>query len=252
MNSNVARLDSRRIAAIAIFAALYAVLRLIPVSPLIGLRSSLTMGEIFSPLAGMVLGPIAGGLSVLLGTFLTVVLGRPLAFDGLDFIPGVVAAVTAGFAMKGRVRWSVGLAFLLMAIFTVDPLSVTTVSVGQVQVPFLWMHGLSVFSVFVVALRVLKRESGISNPLYIAAVVFISTMNAHVSGSIMFENVLVRINGVLKPDALSGIWKLVFFVYPFERTFFVIAGSILAIPVLRTLPRHTLDVLRGRPNGSTA
>jgi hypothetical protein len=245
------RLNSRRVAAIAVFAALYGILRLIPVSPLIGLRSSLTMGEVFSPLAGMVLGPIAGGLSVLLGTFLTVVLGRPLSFDGLDFIPGVVAALTAGLAMNGRVRWSVGLSILLMAIFTIDPLSAVTVPVGQFQVPFLWMHILSVITMLAVAWRVGRSEAGISNPLFIVAVVFISTMNAHVSGSIMFENVLVRINGVLKPEALSGIWKLIFFVYPFERAFFLIVGSVLAIPVLRTLSKRALGLLRGRTKGST-
>lgn len=239
-------MNSRRIAAVAIFASLYAALRLIPVSPLIGVRSSLTMGEIFSPLAGMVLGPLAGGLSVLVGTFLTVAMGRPLVFDGLDFIPGVIAAVTGGLAIQGRIFWSVGLSVLLITAFSVDPLSATTVQVGQIMVPFLWMHMLAVVTALVVAWRVGTRNSAISNPVFIAAVVFISTMNAHVSGSIMFENVLVRINGSLEPDALAATWKFIFYVYPFERLFFLIVGSILAIPVLRTVPKQTLEILRGR------
>lgn len=242
----MARLNSRRIAAVAIFASLYAALRLIPVSPLIGVRSSLTMGEIFSPLAGMVLGPLAGGLSILVGTFLTAVMGRPLVFDGLDFIPGVIAAVTAGLAIQGRIFWSVGLSVLLITVFSVDPLSTTTVSVGQLTVPFLWMHMLAVVAALVVAWRVGTGSTAISNPVFMATVVFISTMNAHVSGSIMFENVLVRINGSLEPNALAATWKFIFYVYPLERLFFLIVGSFLAIPVLRTVPTQTLEILRGR------
>lgn len=241
----MARLNSRRIAAVAIFASLYAALRLIPVSPLIGVRSSLTMGEVFSPLAGMILGPLAGGLSVLVGTFLTVAMGRPLVFNGLDFIPGVIAAVTAGLAIQGRIIWSVGLSAVLIAIFSIDPLSVTTVPVGQVTLPFLWMHILAVLAALVVAWRVGTRDIALSNPIFIATVIFISTMSAHVSGGIMFENVLVRINRILEPEELAATWKVIFYIYPFERLFFLIAASILAISVLKTVPRQTLEILRG-------
>ncbi|MDA4118608.1 MAG: ECF transporter S component, partial [Thaumarchaeota archaeon] len=62
-------MGTRRIAAVAVFAAVYAVLSLIPVSRLINNVSFLTMAETFSPLTGMILGPVDGGLSVLIGTF---------------------------------------------------------------------------------------------------------------------------------------------------------------------------------------
>lgn len=236
---------TRRVGAAAIFAAIYAVLNIIPVSPLLGPSGRfLFLGNIFSPLAGMILGPLTGGLAVLVGTFLSVALGRPLGFDGLDFIPAVVAAVTAGFAMSGRVSWSVTLSFGLFAIFSADSLSPKFIEVGNAPVPYLWMHLLSV-AVLLVVVAIRSRSGSFPNGIFIAATVFISIMNAHVAGGIMYENVLVRINGTLSPGALAGIWNLVFFVYPVERAFFTAVGSILAISVMRALPKQTIQTLSG-------
>ncbi len=192
----------------------------------------------------MVLGPLTGGLSVLVGTFLSVAFGKPLAFDGLDFVPSVAAAVTAGLATSKRLVWAVSLSLALFALFTVDPLSPKFITVGGIPIPFLWMHVLSVI-VFLFVITRANANSSVKRGALIAAVVFISTMNAHVAGGIMFENVLVRLNGVLTPGSISAIWTAAFFVYPVERAFFTLAGSILAIPVLRRMPNRILVTLRG-------
>ena len=181
---------------------------------------------------------------MLVGTFISVALGKPLGFDGLDFIPAVVSAATAGFAMAGRVRWSVTLSFGLFAIFSVDSLSPKFIEVGNVPVPYLWMHLLSVAVIFVVV-AVGSRRTTFPRGIFIAATVFLSTMNSHVAGGIMYENVLVRINGTVSPDALAGFWNAIFYVYPLERAFFTAAGSILAIAVMRALPKQTLQSLSG-------
>jgi hypothetical protein len=233
----------RKVAAAAVFAAVYAVLNTIPVSPLIGASGRfLTLGNIFSPLVGMLLGPLTGGVSMLVGTFISVALGKQLAFDGLDFIPAVVAAVTAGFAMSGRVRWSVTLSFGLFAIFSSDPLSPKAVAVNGIPVPYLWMHVLSVVTILVV-LAIESRTLRFPRQVFVAATVFLSMMNAHVAGGIMYENVYVRINGVMTPEAIAGFWKVIFFVYPIERTFFTVVGSILAIAVMRALPKEIMRSL---------
>jgi len=51
----------------------------------------------------------------------------------------------------------------------------------------------------------------------------------------MFENVLGRINGVIRPSDFPSLWQRIFFLYPVERAFFAIAGTLIAIPVLRAL-----------------
>ena len=242
--------STRRVGAAAIFAAVYAVLNIIPVSPIIGPSGRfLSLGNIFSPLAGMILGPLTGGLAMLVGAFLSVALGKPLGFDGLDFIPAVVSAVTAGFAMSGRVRWSVTLSLGLFAIFSADSLSPKFIEVGNAPVPYLWMHLLSV-AVILVVVTIGSRRTSFPKGIFIAATVFISTMNAHVAGGIMYENVLVRINGTVSPGALPGFWNTIFFLYPVERTFFTVVGSILAIAVMRALPKQTIQTLSGESSGT--
>jgi hypothetical protein len=236
---------SRRVALVAIFAATYAVLRLFPVSQLVGISSTLTVAEIFSPLVGMILGPFAGGASVLIGAFLVVAFGRPLVFDGLDFLPGVVGAVVAGFAIQGKVRSVAGLSLLLFAIYMLDPISAAFIDVAGIPVPFLWMHMLSTVAYVVVSFARRRGLKLATKDALVAASVFISTMSAHVAGSIMFENVLVRINGSMTPSTISGVWQVVFYLYPLERTFFTVAGTLLAIPVMRAIPRQTLEALAG-------
>jgi len=238
------RIGTRRLATIAIFAAIYAVLSLIPVSRLVGNLSFLTMAEVFSPLAGMVLGPFEGGLAVLVGTFAGIALGHPVAFDGLDFIPGVIAAVTAGYAMKGNVRVTVALSLVMYAVYMLDPLSATVVYVGGVPVPFLWMHALSL-AIFVSFSYMQKRGvSFTTQAVVITSVVFLSTMNAHVAGAIMTENVYVRINQTYSAAGMLGLWKIIFYAYPAERIFFAAIGSILAIGVFRAIPPDTIRQLR--------
>src|SRR5713226_9685523 len=230
---------SKGIAYASVFAVVYSITRLFPVSVYVGINNNLTFGETFSPLAGMLFGPYVGALSVTLGTFLDFLLGRPVVFDGLDFVPGAVAAATAGLCFTGRIRESLALPLLFMALFTVDPISSSLISVGPAEVPFLWMHLLSVMWMVVVWALLARRGKDQFRWLFIASTVFLSTMSAHVAGSVLYENVLGRINAVFPPSAFPSLWEMIFFRYPVERAFFTVAGTLIAIPVLRALSRRT-------------
>jgi ECF-type riboflavin transporter S component len=240
------QIGTRRLATIALFAAIYAILSLIPVSRLVGSVSFLTLAEVFSPLAGMVLGPFEGGLAVFVGTFVGFALGHPVAFDGLDFIPGVIAAVTGGLAMRGHVKATAALSLAMYIVFTLDPLSSSVIYVGSVPVPFLWMHMLSL--VVFVSLSFIQKSglSFASQTVMLASMVFLSTMNAHVAGAIMYENVLVRINDAMTQSTIRGLWGIVFYAYPVERIFFTVVGSILVVGFFRAAPPATLRRLRRR------
>ena len=78
----------------------------------------------------------------------------------------------------------------------------------------------------------------------IASIVFLSTMNAHVAGAIMTENVYVRINHAYTQASMLGLWRIIFYAYPIERIFFTLIGSILAIGVFRAIPPDTIRQLR--------
>jgi len=238
------RLQTRRIATIAIFAAIYAVLNQIPVSKLIGANSTLTMAEVFSPLAGMILGPFAGGASVVLGTFVAAP-GHPLVFDGLDFIPPLMAAMTAGFAIKKKASWAVGLSLALLVIYSLDPYSLPLIDVGSVPVPYYWLQIVALAAYVGVWFSRVKGLRFATADALVIAIVLLSTMNAEVGGGIMYENVFV-LTGIESAKSMVSSWPYFFYAYPVERAFFTVAGSVLAIPVLRGIPGSTLKMLRGQ------
>lgn len=235
---------SRQIAAVAVFATLYAILNQIPISKLIGGTGTLTLAEIFSPLAGMVLGPLWGAASVFMGTYESVLLGRPLGFLGFDFIPPVAAALTAGLAIRQKTWSAVVLSLALFLAFSVDPYSMPFIDVGGYQVPYYWMQ---LVAVLVFAGVSLANKAGVSfatRDVLVVAIVFLSTMNAQVAGGLMYENVFV-LGGLSSAKSVLNSWSFIFYVYPPERAFYAVAGSLLAVPVLRALPRSMVDSLRG-------
>ena len=62
-------LTTKQIALAAVFAALHAVLGLLPYTITIGVSGQITLGVIGGPLIGIVLGPFLGGFAVLFGLF---------------------------------------------------------------------------------------------------------------------------------------------------------------------------------------
>jgi len=222
------------IASASLFAALYAVLGLVPVAPYVGISSFLSFREILAPLAGMLFGPLTGGLSMVLGGFIDMGL-RGTNFDFLDFVPDLVCAVTAGFCFTGRRKEALALPLAFTAAYALDPLSVDFVTIRGVPIPFVWMHVLSFCVLGAVLLLEAKRKVGRLSTLFVASTVFASTMAAHISGSVLYENVLVRVNHVLTQSSIHANWVVIFSLYPEERIFFTVLGTLIALPVLRAL-----------------
>jgi hypothetical protein len=230
---------SRMIAAASVFAALYAVTRLIPITPYIGIGSFLTFGETVSPLGGMLFGPLVGMASVTIGTFIDFGLGRPIAFPpGLDFLPGAIGALVAGLCFRRKVWAALLVQGALMAAYSLDPLSVSFVAVNGLSIPFLWMHLTSFLSLALVWLALPWRKEGLAPWYLVAATVFFATMTAHVAGSVLYENDLGRFTGVFSQQVLAANFVRVFYMYPAERIFFTVAGTLIALPVLRALSRR--------------
>lgn len=230
------RTRSRVVASAAVFAVLYAVLGLFPVSAYIGVSSFLTFREVVSPLAGMVFGPLTGGLSMVLGNFVDFAFGKPVAFDFLDFVPDLASAVMAGLVFTGRKKAALALPLVLLLWYSVDPLSQDAVSVSGFSVPFYWLHLLSVAALGVALLMEAKGALARLNPIFIGATVFASTMTGHIAGSIMYENVIGRVDGLTQTVVRS--WYFIFYAYPAERLLFTVLGTLIAVPVLRALSRR--------------
>lgn len=229
---------SYAVASAAVFAVVYALLGLFPVSAYIGVSSFLTFREVVSPLAGMLFGPLTGGFSMVVGNFVDFAFGKPVVFDFLDFIPDLASAVMAGLVFTGRRKAALALPVVLILWYALDPLSKDIVTVGGFPVPFFWMHLVSVLALGAAFAAEKVGLLGRLHPGYVAATVFASTMTGHIAGSIMFENVVGRINSVLTPQAMAFYWNAIFFAYPAERILFTVLGTLVAVPVLRALSRR--------------
>jgi len=235
--------NTKAIAAIAIFAALYSVIRLIPMGPMIGFSASFSVSDALAPIYGIILGPYLGGASVLLGTFLAMAMGKPMIFMGLDFLPAFVNVVAIGFLIRKKWIPALLLNLVLLAIFVVNPLTTRffDVSFGSssIAVPFFWLH--------IVALIVLISPLGYKAGLWVkslkpafltvgvATLAFVGTMMQHLTGNILTEVVSVQLTGVLTPEALKGIWSAAFVLYPWERLAIVALSIIIGVPLVKAL-----------------
>jgi len=237
---------TRLLALTSSFAVIYATLKIIPTFPVVGVPgASFSSSDILVPLYGIILGPIFGSASIILGTFLAVVLGKPLIFLGLDFLPATFGAVSVGLLVRGKRTAVVVIFAAVLAVFLIHPLSLVLVSLPFGAVPFNWMH-IAVLALLLTPLAgkapewvSSKSVSQVARGLGILAIA--GTMIQHVVGGVVFETVLGYIIGRYTQQQFVGIWTTIFFVYPFERIILVAASILLGTPLLRNLGLAGLD-----------
>jgi hypothetical protein len=240
--------NTKIIALVAIFTALYTVLRLIPTVPMIGSSGSwFSVSDVIAPLYGIILGPYIGGLSIMIGTFLAIAMGRPVSFMFLDFLPATVGAVSLGLLIKRKWMPVIALNIVLLVAFLIHPNTSVFVNVPlsstTIPLPFAWLH--------IVALAVLVSPLGRKAAQWvstltatkvatgIAILVFIGTMTQHLMGNLLFETIMAQPIGGIPVEGYPDIWTSIFFVYPVERIILVIVATIIGTPLLRIL-KNTL------------
>ena len=233
------------IASIAVFSALYGVIRLIPLGPMIGLSASFSVSDSLAPLYGIILGPFTGGLSIIIGTFLAMAMGKTPVFLGLDFLPAFVNAVALGFLVKRKWKPVLLLNLALLVIFLLSPYSLllTDITIGTVTLafPFVWLHVVALI-VLISPLRS-KAVSWIETlktaylPWGLAVVAFIGTMMQHLTGNLVFELTWGAPIGGLTAESFQGIWTVAFFAYPVERAVLVLITVLVGIPLVRILKK---------------
>ena len=92
--------NTKTIALIAIFAALYAALRIIPTVPMIGTGATFHLSDILAPLYGILLGPYVGGISIIIGTFAAIGLGNACTLLRIGFPPSFRSCSIFRFSCK--------------------------------------------------------------------------------------------------------------------------------------------------------
>jgi hypothetical protein len=264
---------TKQIALAIIFTSLYVVLRFVPFSMLIGGAGGFLSISDFLPLIyGIILGPYFGGLSVLLGNFIAIGMGRHVSFLGLDFLPDFVAVVSIGFLFRRKWLPVVLLNAGLLAAFFLHPLTsfLVTIPATSITIPFAWMH----IAAFVVLLTPLARKApewiesvkqiktvdkaawteqssprrtlnSVKGTKYIIGLIivaFIGTMMQHLTGNLLFEFVFGQVGNppVIPIEAWPAQWSLVVFAYPIERTILIAAAVLVGAPLIYTIVMNNL------------
>lgn len=222
------RLSATRVALVAIFAAVQALLSIFPFTMTIGMTGMITLGVIGGPLIGILLGPIYGGLSVLIGSFVGVFLNPSGALFGpLTVIPPTMAALTAGCVKikKGYIGGAVILGFLL--VFYAHP-------AGREAYIYPWMH----FAAMALAFSPLAYWAGSSFgsadgrklAFGITTAAFIGVLADHIAGT-------ATAIWYFSPALTAPMLYVVLFVYPIERIVAFVLTTIVAVPVYYSLRR---------------
>lgn len=239
-------ITAKQIAMIAIFAALFTVLRRMDAFPMIGVTGArFSLSDAIAPIYGIILGPYVGGASVIIGTFSAMALGKPVVFLGLDFLPALVNVIAIGFLIRRKWLPVVILYCSLLAIFLLDPYTTWLINIpwgsSTISFPFFWLH--------IVALVVLVSPLGYKAASWIdtlqtaklaigvTTLAFIGTMIQHLTGNILYEAVFGQPVGIWDAAQFNTNWNIVFYTYPWERLVLLVIAVLIGIPLVRVLKK---------------
>ncbi|MBI4258349.1 MAG: hypothetical protein HY619_05290 [Thaumarchaeota archaeon] len=236
----------QKIALASIFATLFAIIRLIPTYPLLGVPgTTFPASDILAPIYGVILGPYVGGASVLLGVFLSVALGRPLVFLGLDFLPALCNTLAVGLLMRGNRILVLFFNIVLLAVFTVSPFTLALVKMpfapAGLSVPFSWLH---VVGIIVLASPLGARGAhwvkegsvqALLKGLFIISL--IGTLIQHLVGGLVFEWIRGVVLSDLDPEGFALLWQVIFWLYPIERIVTALIATVVGASLIKALRR---------------
>ena len=245
--------SNNKIALASVFSVIYLILRLLPALPWVGVAGVFfSVSDVIAPVYGIMLGPYTGPLSIAIGTFLAIGLGKPPVFLGLDFLPAFFNAMALGFLVRRKWLFASIMNFFLLLIFCMHPYTLIFVNIpigkSGLSLPLMWMH----FIAFLILLSPLSRRaiSWIKSPttkfiwIGMFTLSIIGTFIQHLTGNILFETILGQLLGSIPNEAFPTIWTTIFWVYPIERTFLIITSSIIGTLLIKSLRTINLKGVR--------
>jgi hypothetical protein len=228
----------------ATFAAVFGLLRLMPISVIIGGSGRVfSTTEFVAPLLGIMLGPYVGSVAAVIGTFLGIMFTGRINFFGLDFLPSMMNALVLGILMRRRKIFAVTLYSALIVLFLVHPSTLHFVSVpvsgSTITVPFIWLHIITwILLLSPLSMKSIEWILGGSERKRVAAACFLSligTTAQHLTGTLLFASMAVPLMG-MAPKALVATWTAVFYTYPLERLVVILpAATVITTAVVKAV-----------------
>jgi uncharacterized membrane protein len=219
-------------AVIAVWAALIAVVTLVPAFPMIGTGATFSVSAALVPLAGILFGPIPGAICAAIGAFIGQLIAPHTVFFGpLTFLIPTLNALCAGFAMQKR--WYVPLVVIviLSLVWFAFPLGRSVWFT-----PLIWTLGIGAS---LVGWFAGSDWLGSDNRAKLFAGVFLAAM----CGTIVDHN-FGSLWALIMFKLPREIWLAVLPLAPVERTLFSLGSAIVGTPLLIGLPQ--IGVMVGR------
>ena len=217
-------------AVIAVWAALIAVVTIVPAFPIIGTGATFSVASALVPLAGIFFGPVAGALCAAIGAFIGQLIAPHTVFFGpLSFLIPTLGAMSAGFAM--RKRWYVPLAITVFfsIVWYLIPLGR-----GAWFQPAIWLMGILAC---LIGWFVANDWIGSDN----RGKMFVGVFLAAMAGTIV-DHAFGSTWALIQFQLPAEIWLGALALAPIERTLFSLGAAIIGTPLLIGLPKIGLPV----------
>jgi hypothetical protein len=172
------------------------------------------------------LGPISGGLAVLIGSIIGMFINPSGAIFGfLSFLPATLGAFSTGFTITKKGYISSLMIFIFLILFYSHPFGL-----DALYYPFLHIVAIIFGLVFSTKIAVWSTDLSDIKMLGLAVPIaaFVGTLTDHLCGSTL---------AIWTFDLQSEIWNSVIFIYPLERIAAVILITIIALPLYYSLRR---------------
>jgi uncharacterized membrane protein len=210
-------MDSRTVAYVGVFAALYTVVGLVPAFPIIGSSHTMSLSEILKPFNGIFLNPFLGTLATGIGAFVLSLVYPSLPFGFAYFLVPAVGTLQAGLlAYKGWKEGSLLLSVLICFWYLFDT--------GRIVWYYPYLHVAAVVLILATGrmLPNLLRSRYAALSLFIIS--FCATLTTHLLGSLFF---------LAMYTPAPSVFEKVIFVYPGERIIFAALSTLLCYAVLK-------------------
>ncbi|NWG10890.1 hypothetical protein HXY33_03950 [Candidatus Bathyarchaeota archaeon] len=225
------KLSAIDVALIAVFAALQASFATLPFTITVGVSGVITLGVIGGSLIGILLGPITGGLAVLIGSVVGVFINPAGALFGiLTVIPPFCGAFGAGCVKIKRGYITGAIIFASLLIFYAHPF-------GREAYIYPWLHIIALVVAFSPIAHIAGSTFTSSNtkkPIFgIAIAAFVGVLTDHITGSALAM-------WYFSPFLTPPVWYSIMPVYPIERMVALIVIVAIATPIYYSLRKAGL------------
>lgn len=224
-------------ALVSVFAALDAVIRVVPFTPAVGLNMVFNFGWAFSPVMGMLLGPAFGFAAAFLGSMVLSALSLyPWTFGVASLFTFGISALQAGLLASRRFRSG---CILLAGALLLFPSLVWSLLVWNTVAVWVTAFYIVGFSAILVLWR-LSSSSAISfnRSLLIETVLiaYAANVTQHVFGNILCVVVLN-----LKPEIFFAAMPLT----AIEQAVFALTAAGIAYPIMRIFRNKAIMLSEG-------